>query len=101
MTRAGRTVVTERTSVLENLSLFLLLAVVGLRPLISESYDLAGTDLTSALPGVADPLPILTLILDAVILSAALLWGSPAAWVRAPAYRWTGLEPVCCWSLGQ
>ena len=47
---------------IENLSLFVMIGVVALRPLVGESYDAAGNTLTEALGVVSDAQPLTTLI---------------------------------------
>ncbi|MCK4660683.1 MAG: O-antigen ligase family protein [Phycisphaerae bacterium] len=79
-------------SVLETVSLFVLLTVIGLRPLISETYDLAGLAMTSALQGVTDPLPLHTLLIDLVILSAIFVWAVGRGLQSRRRYWWCGLE---------
>ena len=56
---------------IENASLLTLLVVIGLRPLVSESYDSAGQAITAALETVADPSPLRTIIFDVAILVAS------------------------------
>ena len=71
--------------VIEAISLFILILVVSLRPLVAETYDSAGSSITAALESVADPSPLRTL-------------GSACGWLLARAigptrrYRRTGLE---------
>ena len=77
---------------IEAVSLFVLLIVVALRPLIGESYDLAGLAMTSALKGIADPLPLHTLLMDAAILAAAFGWAVAKGLGPRRRYRWCGLE---------
>jgi len=77
---------------IENASLFVLIGLVALRPLIGESYDSAGNAVTDALGVVRDPKPLATLIFDVLILASSCGWlvarmiGSPRS------YRRTGLE---------
>ncbi len=77
---------------IENASLFVLIGLVALRPLIGESYDSAGSAVTDALGVVSDPKPLATLIFDVLILASSCGWllarmiGSPRS------YRRTGLE---------
>ena len=77
---------------IEAASLFVLLIVVALRPLIGESYDLAGLAMTSALKGISDPLPLHTLLMDAAILAAALGWAVAKGLDQRRRNRWCGLE---------
>ncbi len=76
----------------ETVCLFLLLAVVALRPLIAERYDSAGSPTTMALGEVRDPLPLSTLLLDLVILLAAGVLCLSRLGGGAPSYHRTGLE---------
>ncbi|MBN1511019.1 MAG: O-antigen ligase family protein [Phycisphaerae bacterium] len=77
---------------LETIALFVLLAVVGLRPLIGETYDSAGSPFTYPGGGLADPSPVRTLVIDCVILAAAGLWLAARAIGPRVRYRRTGLE---------
>ncbi len=77
---------------IETASLFALIVVTALRPLIGESYDPAGSPLTAALSGVSDPSPLRTLIFDVVILLAAAGWLTARALGAPRRYRRTGLE---------
>jgi len=77
---------------IENLSLFVLIGLVALRPLIGESYDPAGNTLTEALAVVSDPRPLTTLVFDVLILCAACGWLIVRAMGSPRPYRWTGLE---------
>ncbi len=78
--------------IVENLSLFLLIAVAIVRPLIGETYDSAGSSLTEALGELTDPTPLRTLVFDVVILAAACGWLLARAIGPPRRYRWTGLE---------
>lgn len=53
--------------------LFVLLAVVGLRPLIGESYRASGMRMTAALAGTKDPWAATTLVLNAIVIVAAAI----------------------------
>ncbi len=75
----------------ETASLFVLIVVVALRPLIAESYDSAGSSLTSALGAVSDPRPLHTLLIDLTILLACLGW-AVAHGLSPRSYRRTGME---------
>ncbi len=77
---------------IETASLFALIVVTALRPLIGESYDPAGSPLTAALSGVSDPSPLRTLVFDVVILLAAAGWLTARALGPSRRYRRTGLE---------
>ena len=72
--------------------MFALLVVVGLRPLISETYDSAGLALTSVLPGIEDPSPVTTLLIDGVIMLAAVGWLIARWRSKDRSYRWCGIE---------
>jgi O-Antigen ligase len=80
------------SKILENLSMFLLVALAALRPLISERYDSAPSGFGLNVTGIADPSPVTTVIFDCLILVAAFL----CVWARAirtnRRFRWTGLE---------
>ena len=76
----------------ETAGLFVLLTVIGLRPLIGESYDLAGLSFTAALEGLSDPLPLHTLLLDVAILAGAAAWAIGHGLQPQWRYRWSGLE---------
>ncbi len=78
--------------VLKTGSLFILLAVVAVRPLVSETYDAASRPFTAALGEVTDPSPVTTLVFDLLILLAAAGWLLGRASGRGPSYRRTGLE---------
>ena len=62
-----------RKQSLETIALLILLAAVGLRPLISETYDTAQTDVSAALLDTSDAWASTTLIIDAVILVVAAI----------------------------
>lgn len=77
---------------IENLSLFVLIGLVALRPLVGESYDPAGNTLTEALGVVSDPQPLTTLVFDLLVLGSTCGWlVVRAIWSSRP-YRRTGLE---------
>ncbi len=81
---------------IETASLFALIAVVVLRPLVAESYDSSVSELTVALQAVSDPSPVRTYVFDLLILCAAGGWlfARPLGAFRP--YRPTGLG----WGLG-
>ena len=79
------------TRAVETCCLFLLLAVVGLRPLIAETYQSAASPFTTS-DGLKDPWPAATLALDGVILLAATVWLVMRALRPGTRYRWCGLE---------
>ncbi len=78
--------------VLESIGFFVLLVVVGLRPLIGETYESAGSPFTYPGEGLADPSPVRTLVIDCAILAAAGLWLAARAVGSRVRYRRTGLE---------
>jgi hypothetical protein len=73
----------------EKLALFVLLAVAGLRPLITETYRTAG-DSPLSLEIAREPLALTTLLLDAALLVASACLVIPR--IRRKAYRASGLE---------
>ena len=77
---------------IESLSLLVLLVLVGLRPLVPESYDSGGDSIGRALAVLADPTLLRTVVFDLLILLAA--WGYLLGRVLRPAeaHRRTGLE---------
>ena len=82
--------------VVEVSALFVLLALVGIRPLVGESYDSAGSVITRALQAVADPSPLRTLVFDLLILGSACAWLATRTTAFAHQYRRTGLEWGLC-----
>ena len=78
--------------VIETVSLFALIVLTSLRPLVAEMYDSAGSPITEALQSVSDPSPLRTLVFDLVILVAMCGWLLARAIGPARRYRWTGLE---------
>jgi len=76
---------------IETLSLFMLLAIVVLRPLVAESYDSAASGLTAALDTVRDPAPVRTYVFDLLVLCATGGWLFARAVGRPRPYRVTGL----------
>ena len=76
----------------ETVGLGVLLIVIGLRPLIDESYNLAGVGITSALAGVTDAIPLHTLLIDLAILAGVFAWSVGHGLHRGRRYRWCGLE---------
>jgi len=77
---------------IENLSLFVLIGLVALRPLVGESYDSAGNALTEALRVVSDPKPLATLVFDVLVLGSTCGWLVTRAMGSPRPYRRTGLE---------
>lgn len=77
---------------IENLSLFVLIGLVALRPLVGESYDPAGNALTEALGVVSDPKPLATLVFDVFVLCSTCGWLAARAMGSPRSYRRTGLE---------
>ncbi len=78
--------------IIETISLFLLILVTALRPLVTETYDSGGVGLTTALDAISDPEPLHTLVFDLLILVAACGWLLARAIGPARRYRRTGLE---------
>jgi tetratricopeptide (TPR) repeat protein len=77
---------------LQSLCLIALLVVVGLRPLVSESYDSASNSISQAIVGIDDPSPLRTLLFDLAILAAGLVWLVSRLLDERRPVRWTGLE---------
>ncbi len=77
---------------LRAISLFMLISVVALRPLVAETYDSAGNSISRAVEVLADPSPARTFGFDLAILIATCLWLFTYLLDRAVQYRWTGLE---------
>lgn len=77
---------------IESISLFVLIGLVALRPLVGESYDPAGNTLTEALGVVSDPQPLTTLVFDVLVLGATCGWLVARALGSPQTYRRTGLE---------
>ena len=82
--------------ILESTCLFVLAVVVGLRPLVEETYDTAVDTLTASLATITSPSPLVTLGFDLVILLCALFWLLIRAMYPEKGYRRTGME----WGLG-
>lgn len=77
---------------IESLSLLVLLVLVGLRPLVPESYDSAGDSISQALAVLADPTPLRTAVFDLLILLSACTYLLGRVLQPANGYRRTGLE---------
>jgi hypothetical protein len=77
---------------IERTSLFVLISVAILRPLIAESYDSAGSPFTEALGTVQDPSPLRTLVFDLLIIGGFAGWLLARAIGSPRRYRRTGLE---------
>ncbi len=77
---------------IETTSLFVLIALAVLRPLVAESYDSAGGAFTAALGEIGDPSPAATLVFDVLILLSACGWLLARAIGPFRPYRRTGLE---------
>lgn len=69
-----------------------LVALVALRPLVSETFDYRTDSISLALADLSDPTPLLTLGFDAVILLCGLAWLITRAFDAPRSYRRTGLE---------
>ncbi|MCC7293725.1 MAG: O-antigen ligase family protein [Phycisphaerales bacterium] len=76
--------------ILRRIPLLILLVVVGLRPLIGETYDAAQDVISSGVSQLAPAMPMRTLAIDVAILAAAVGVIARRAWTRS--YRRTGLE---------
>ncbi|MFQ5463295.1 MAG: O-antigen ligase family protein [Phycisphaerae bacterium] len=74
------------------ISLFLLLLLVGLRPLVAERYQTGPSRMVAALQGMEDASPISTVLIDLAILVAAASWLISRQFDRTTRYRRTGLE---------
>ena len=77
---------------LEVVSLFVMLVIVALRPLIAETYDSAGSPFSKAIDQLADPSPLRTLVFDVLILSSALGCAVARQIDRTTPYRRSGIE---------
>ena len=77
--------------ILETVSLFLLLAIVAIRPLVPETYDAAGLSIGPALGPVHNSSPTATLMLDVGILLAAACCFVARA-LRRERFRVAGIE---------
>lgn len=77
---------------LDRMSLLILLAVIGLRPLIAEQYASGESSLTRAIGLISDPSPIATLALDAAILASWILMFAARACGGGRPFRRTGAE---------
>jgi len=77
---------------IESLARLILLIVIGIRPLIGESYDSAGTPFATPGTVLTDPTPLRTLFLDMAVLVTGALWLVARAWDGRSRYRRTGIE---------
>lgn len=77
---------------LETISLFLLISVIAIRPLVAESYDSSTSSIAEALGDTSDPSPVRTLAFNLLILASGCLWLASRAAQRTAGYRRTGLE---------
>ncbi|MBN1489109.1 MAG: O-antigen ligase family protein [Phycisphaerae bacterium] len=76
----------------ERIAFFLVLLVVGVRPLVSETYDSAIPAIVQVLNLPAGPGPVFTLTLGSLLLLAAVLTAFGRCWCQSGArYRPTGL----------
>ncbi|HEY3242360.1 MAG TPA: O-antigen ligase family protein [Phycisphaerae bacterium] len=78
--------------VLSTAALFLLLVIIGLRPLVAGTYDSAVIGISARLTDVNQPTPLANLVMDGVILLAAALVVAARVLAPGPRYRRTGLE---------
>ncbi len=69
-----------------------LVALVALRPLVSETYDYRTDSISLALTDIANPTPVLTLGFVLVILLCGVAWLITRAIGTPTPYRRTGLE---------
>ncbi len=76
--------------ILRRIPLLILLVVVGLRPLIGETFDSAQDVISSGVSQLLPAMPVRTLGVDLAILAAATGLIARRAWTRT--YRRTGLE---------
>ncbi len=77
--------------ILESTALLLLIFVVCVRPLISESYDSSSNSISEALRDVSDPSPVRTLVFDLIILVAGVVWLASRAIDPSKPVRRTGM----------
>lgn len=83
---------TRAPRVLEAIAFAIVVGVVALRPLVSESYESTPSTITRALGDLSDATPTRTLLFDVAILVSACLWLVSRAIGAPRAYRRTGLE---------
>ncbi len=76
----------------EPLALFVLLAVVGLRPTIQESFHTGELGITAALKDIQDPWAATTLVIDAIVLGVCALVLFRRSTVSPKSYVYCGLE---------
>lgn len=77
--------------ILESTALLLLIFVVCVRPLVSESYDSSSNSISEALRDVSDPSPVRTLVFDLIILVAGVVWLASRAIDPSKPVRRTGM----------
>jgi hypothetical protein len=77
---------------LETCALYVLLLIVAMRPLLSETYDSALNSIARVIGGGESPSPATTAGFDLAIWLAATA-GVVAMALRRQRWRWTGLEP--------
>ena len=82
--------------VIEPAVLLVMLAIVGLRPLIGESFHTAETSVPGPLEDTADPWALTTILVDITILLLASIVTLTRALNREPAWRRSGLEWGIC-----
>lgn len=92
MTRRGNAEPGTLAQCVRGLGLFALVALVALRPLVSESHDSAGSSITQAIDALADPWPARTLLFDLLILLSACTWAISLVLDKKATFRRTGLE---------
>lgn len=77
---------------LEALALFLLLTVIGLRPLVQETYASEALEMTLAIGDTGGPTPAFTILMDAFIFAACSCWVGGQLIRRRIRIRPTGIE---------
>lgn len=77
---------------LDNLALFVLLLVVSMRTLLSETYESGLSGISHAIGDTASLTPATTVMFDVAIWLAAAMVAFATLLRRQP-WRWTGIEP--------
>jgi len=77
--------------IIENLAFFVLILIVAMRPLLSETYSSSISNISQAAGDVTSLSPATTAVFDLAIWLAAA--GAVAsAWLKRRSWHWTGLE---------
>jgi hypothetical protein len=76
----------------ETLALFLVLVVIGLRPLVFATYDSTIAGISARLTELDHPTPLSNLVLDGVVVIAALLLVAARSAATSVRYRRCGIE---------